>query len=522
MKFDLGGFKKIHEDQKSATLMHPTGHKFVIDKQKLRPHLLKQLDSLEHFDEGGEVYPAQEATDPNLQEMSADYVPNEEVQQSNNVMPALSDDKDLVGREPSGGMTIESDKAVAPNQVAKGDESGMEPQNPQLPQAPVLSSKPNNNLMNTLPNVEQYMNQLGGAYQGLGQAAIKSGEAQAQGIQEQAAQQQANSEQMASLHQTVQDMQNHFLGEADSVIHDMNNGHINPNQYMENRSVGSKIMTGIGLLLGGMGGGILGTENPALKFLNSQIDRNILAQQKNYENKNTVFNAYLNKFGSFEKATDMTKGILQLKMASDIAAAGANSNSELVKQQSQALAQKYKIDAINQMMPLAFRQAAINFINKNPNIDPSVANRVLGQSGIIPEKDKEEIDKEIVKGREVEGLRQGMKQSYDKINGLYGRGIVSPAMRAAEVNLLAGRAVKLGEGRFNFDEAAQQMDAMLPRRFEGPDTTNQKALNIDKFSDSMRNESVGPGYGISIPKGKTSMIHQNRNVGPNYPKHRGK
>lgn len=58
---------------------------------------------------------------------------------------------------------------------------------------------------------------------------------------------------------------------------------IDPDRYMNNLTPGSKVMTSIGLALSGMGSGLTGQQNMAMNTLQTNIERDIKAQQTNYE-----------------------------------------------------------------------------------------------------------------------------------------------------------------------------------------------------------------------------------------------
>lgn len=59
---------------------------------------------------------------------------------------------------------------------------------------------------------------------------------------------------------------------------------INPNQYIQNMGTGQKTLTALGLVLSGMGAGLTGQPNMAQEMLQKNIDRDIAAQAKSYEN----------------------------------------------------------------------------------------------------------------------------------------------------------------------------------------------------------------------------------------------
>jgi hypothetical protein len=86
---------------------------------------------------------------------------------------------------------------------------------------------------------------------------------------------------------------------------------INPNAYVENMGDAKKTLTGLGLILGGVGAGQLGsTDNPALRFLNSQIDRDIEGQKSRINNQRTVLGAYNDLYGEGVTANNLTRASL--------------------------------------------------------------------------------------------------------------------------------------------------------------------------------------------------------------------
>lgn len=109
----------------------------------------------------------------------------------------------------------------------------------------------------------------------------------------------AQAQQAQQDQQHIQDMKQH----TDSFAADMQKGLINPNHYVENMGAANKVGTAIGLFLGGFGG----ANNPALNFLNQQIDRDINAQKTRADQQKTIFGAYQNLYGDQNVASDLAK-----------------------------------------------------------------------------------------------------------------------------------------------------------------------------------------------------------------------
>lgn len=95
--------------------------------------------------------------------------------------------------------------------------------------------------------------------------------------------------------------------ERQRLYADFEQGHINPRHYIENMSTGSKIATGLGLIMGGMGSGLTHQPNLAFEYLNNQINRDVDAQKTNLQNKSTLLNSNLAQTGNLFHATELTR-----------------------------------------------------------------------------------------------------------------------------------------------------------------------------------------------------------------------
>jgi hypothetical protein len=111
--------------------------------------------------------------------------------------------------------------------------------------------------------------------------------------------------------QTDQDLTKQMAGHVDDFNDYVQKHPIDPNAYIENKGTFGKTLTGLGLILGGAGAGQLGsTDNPALRFLNNQIDRDIAGQQARVNNQKTILGAYRDLYGDSIAANNLTKASL--------------------------------------------------------------------------------------------------------------------------------------------------------------------------------------------------------------------
>lgn len=100
-----------------------------------------------------------------------------------------------------------------------------------------------------------------------------------------------------------------IYNEADALKRDTNNGNINPMHYQEEmgkKGIASRVANAMGLFAGGLGVPF-GGHNFAFDFLNKQIDRDIQAQQKSFENRNTIYGAYERLFGHSKVTADLAR-----------------------------------------------------------------------------------------------------------------------------------------------------------------------------------------------------------------------
>lgn len=98
-----------------------------------------------------------------------------------------------------------------------------------------------------------------------------------------------------------------ILDDSNKVAQDVANQHLDYNRYLGNMSTGSKIATGIGLMLSGMGAGLTGQPNLAYNMLQKNIDRDIEQQKDQLGQKKTLLEANLQKFHNINIAMDVTR-----------------------------------------------------------------------------------------------------------------------------------------------------------------------------------------------------------------------
>lgn len=352
MKMDLSKFRKIKEDKASATLQHPQGHEITIAKNGLSKKLKSDLAALPmHLADGTPDGPVQDPNDkyfqdqPQASQMQAQppqqqaapgsviniNIPNQAQQQPQQTQPEQLPPQpqsqhpiataagQYVGENIRAGAGALKNYYSSLYQPAAAFTKALLPQEAgaSLPQSPVDQAPPSNYPLQQPPakSPEQSQAPQQGSvaqdYMGaLGQA-LKTGMAGI-GLQSQAEQQMAKSQVAANqaaqaeyINQmdTYKKAHKEITDKVNRVSQELLNKEIDPNRYMNSRTTGTKIMNAIGLMLGGIGSGITGGENPAAAFIKDKINADIDAQKQDLNKKNNLLSAYMHEFGNLNDAT---------------------------------------------------------------------------------------------------------------------------------------------------------------------------------------------------------------------------
>ncbi len=127
----------------------------------------------------------------------------------------------------------------------------------------------------------------------------------------------AHIEAQAQIQDKFQHVFDQLNDETTKFSQDTNGGVIDPQHWWKvpgifgETGAPKKALAGIGLILGGVGAGQLGTtDNPAMRALNERINQDIESQQKTFGNQRTILSAYQDLFGHSQVATNMAKNAL--------------------------------------------------------------------------------------------------------------------------------------------------------------------------------------------------------------------
>jgi len=195
--------------------------------------------------------------------------------------------------------------------------------------------------------------------------------------------------------------------ETQQAAQDLKNSKIDPNHYWGDKSTASKISSGIGLILGGIGAGLTGGENQALKYINMQIDRDIQAQTQNMDKQKNLMTFNMQRMGNLRAAQAATAAMHLQTFQNELAQEGAKAQSPIIQARAmQANAQ------IQQMKAEYQKQAALYSSLGNAQAGGGGDNgqQTLNTLRMIDPKRAEEME-----GRYIPGVGFGSVKIPDKV-----------------------------------------------------------------------------------------------------------
>jgi hypothetical protein len=296
--------------------------------------------------------------------------------------------------------------------------------------------------------------------------------------------------------QELQDRYNtHYAAlqqESDDLFKKAAEGKINPNQVWEDQSVPGKISTAISLILGGIGGALSGQENPALKFLNEQINRNVDAQKLNVNNKFNLLNENRRRFENEKEAVETTRLMNADSVVNGLKLAAAKSSDLMAKQRALSAA-----GLINEKFAPLRKEVALLRTIKGGGVDPSIQIRAL-----VPENKQADAFKELDRVQNLAKQKKVILDAFDsmtKENTAMGRlshGFSPPASVTVFENALMPM-LKDFEGRVNETEI-NRTNGFKPQPGDLDKKKGEKREGLLNFMNEKSSSSLLKSFGINL------------------------
>lgn len=238
--------------------------------------------------------------------------------------------------------------------------------------------------------------------------------------------------------------------ERDNVAHDIANGHIDPDRYVGSMGAGKKVATAIGLILGGIGGGMTHSGNPAQEFLNAQIERDMESQKADLGKKQNLLSSYQQQLRDNGQAEAMTRITLNDMMAHKIELAASKSGSPEAMMRAQQAKLGFLQNSNQLQMQMANSQA---LRGQNSDTDPA---------SLVPLRVPKDLHEAVYK--EIERAQDTRRMA----------GKISEAYNAAVEDL------KTVKGTINPVHAAALQQALMPTFKDLEGTVRQAAIDSAK------------------------------------------
>ena len=509
---DLSKFKKVSSDKHSTVMQHPDGHQITIAHSKLKGALKKQLEELPAMSEGGEVddstnytnrpdkgfgkiiFKAEggEIKDPSFAPSLADQwanMPDAEknpVKQPHNYTAADMQEIGKVGSQIATGVA----KDIGAEHMLPEAQAQTMPSNDSLMPSSNVGAGTAGSMLPTQPGGTDMMgnlNALAGGMQKQAQVEGDLGKQKADLAQQQQLSMQRSHDAFVKDSQSIMQDFNHLVDDA-------KNSRIDPNRFWNSKSDLGKVSSAIGLILGGIGGGMTHQENPALKFLNAQIDRDVDAQRANIANKNNIMHALQQQYGNIKDASNMTKAFYADMYSSKLEEAAAKSADPMAKARAQQAIAQLKLQygpVVQQtMMRQAMMQGSANGTMPPEKLVPH----------LVPQEHQEAVFKEIQRAQNTAHSRKAVLEAFDKAASQY----KVPGMpdrsgvKAFHANM--GPTFADIEGTVRQAAMDTAFANMTPQSGDSDATVASKRKTVIDYMDSKEATPRANAYGIKIPK----------------------
>lgn len=351
---NLSDFKLLKEDDNSYDIGHPSGRAMKIAKQGMSDKAHEAIKKLKgpSFEDGGETGDTSQDSGISIGGFPISQIPNlvsQGAQKFTDWMYGSNPNQPTEGG--ASGATIGSAMGIADNQAAESQPTpaggimqavaGNQPQTSALKTTDFgLSQSPDRDITTQPSGFEQYI-------KGLKQAADITGRTE----KENARLYQGAGDWLANQPSQM-DIINQYADANQKFANLLASQQVDPNRYWHNKSTGSKILAGIGLLASGMGSGTTGQPNLALGVINKAIDNDIDAQKNAQNVTMNLWKMNREKMGS-NLAADAAAKSQQLEIVKYIIAKNmAQSKSDMARAMlNQQIGQiNYEQNRLHQMM----------------------------------------------------------------------------------------------------------------------------------------------------------------------------
>lgn len=413
MAFNLKDAKKVGGDKQSSTFQLKDGHQIKVAHGPLPALQRKQLERMPvHLELGGKPGVDADFQGDSDAQADADAIAKtqsdakDQASMDNSSAPDSSlASADYSGQSGSGaqGDSSQSSPATPDSSGASGSWEPQAAQAPQASAAPGPSPQGANASSSGIPDVAGYVKQ--------GQQAIR----EQQGVDSALAKANADNAQndidarqnvLSGFKQNTQD----FMNQQKQFMQDYAAGKIDPKHYVENMDSSQKAGTAIGLFLGGFGSAFTHQGNPALDFLNKQIDRDIDAQKADMGKRKTLLEANQQLYHDNVMAEGATRAQLNDIYSHQVQLAAAKLGTPQAKAKADAAIAQWGIQNQGILQQNALRATALHAMQSGGQGLDAIT---LSQAGLIPAEDAKKEQSSIDSQKTA---IESTKNLFDRLN----------------------------------------------------------------------------------------------------------
>lgn len=474
---NLTDFKLHGEDADSYHLMHPTGRKIVLKKKGLSDKAHAAIKSIQHFERGGTVQPTPNELDAAV---DAEAAANASANQPRALVDNTPGTNAAAAPAPAS-IAEPVPESAAPTAVAPFPPmaAAANPVNPF--QANAASMDAINNQQ--IADAENYVKSVGGA-NAQGSSALDK-----------------EATQRVATAAKIQELSDNFNAKDETLTKAVADGHLDPNHYWNSKSTGSKVLSGIGLILSGMGSATTGGTNLAYDHIKNSINNDIDAQKNSQDKSMNLWKMNRSAYETDKEATLATQNQLTAATIAQVQKSTAAASSAHAKLQGQQLITQLKSE--NQAR---HNQLAIMQMGQTGQIDPAA---YIG--AVVDPKEQPEAYKDLDRVSKDNARSNNLLRLWDQVAAEKAApsranlGIATPSEAALDSEIDAW--AKDREGRVN----PMVIEDLKKNKPVAADITGKNAI-LRKNLVPLTNEGSGSAlldrYRVPYQKGPGSVTPQ--------------
>lgn len=298
--------------------------------------------------------------------------------------------------------------------------------------------------------------------------------------------------------QTPDEVAQQYKAKDDALLQHYMDSKVDPNRYLHNQSTGSKIISAIGLLLGGAGAGR--GDNPVMQTIQNSINQDIQSQQNDQSKSMNLYRLNRDQMHDDMQAHLATQNQMLTGVQAKIAMTGAatqNLDARMRMQQTMTEIEQQKAQNRYRM--------GIMSGGGSGQVDPLM---LASDPTIVPEAHQKQVITELGQAKTANKNKDNILKLFDQAaqdtrpaTGMSATsamnmipGYEPPSIKNLKVS--TDPLFKDNEGRYNKDEAAD-LHINFPQAFDSDDTVAKKRKAVENWVDFKRSAPTATAFGLN-------------------------